>query len=441
MSSYLTYILKTGEEIEKDLNQCQLHVGFEEYLMIKEYDGDLQAYEYQLVSKLRLHEQIDQIISIFEKKQLTNNEHSQEQQKLRVLELKNIVNKIICRFKTMQKDPQKFSKMQNMLHILGFEKKLLKILEHNNLKGDELILVYRIVQFMEFFSKNNPRHSWFLEEYFGTFLKIACPGINISKLATQMVVLNQNISLLQSNFKELLSVFVENFQFLLKSNFKHFTNEERKETHSKMCKSSDYLRVIVTFLCVEAKQFTPSFKTQFLDSVLRIANDLKLFNFSFFERVIEVSSTAKVKGNILKDKKAKIEKNLFYKNELLVNLLSALSLCTQQERNRLMLIKHLSIRDHFERQCDLLKSREPKKKKNSISVETQKTDFTTLFHMVRKRVTEDSLLFRIRKPVLGIQEIQCKRLLPDFDQFFVLFVFEHFGEVPKPFVFFLCFGF
>ncbi|MEM7516698.1 MAG: hypothetical protein AAF368_07220 [Planctomycetota bacterium] len=108
--------------------------------MIKEYDGDLQAYEYQLVSKSRLHEQIDQIISIFEKRQ-PNNEHLQEQKKLRVLELKNIINKIICRFKSMQGDPQRFGKMQNMLHILGFEVKLLKILQQNHLQGDELILV------------------------------------------------------------------------------------------------------------------------------------------------------------------------------------------------------------------------------------------------------------------------------------------------------------
>jgi hypothetical protein len=350
--------------------------------MIKEYDGDLQAYEYQLVSKSRLHEQIDQIISIFQKKQVTNNEYSQEQQKLRVLELKNIVNKIICKFKTMQSEPKRFSKMQNMLHILGFEIKLLKILERNNLKGDELILVYRIVQFMEFFSKNNPRHSWFLERHFKTFLRIACPRIIISKLMIQMITLNSDIATLQNNFKDLLDAFVANFQHLMNTKQKHLTNEERRETFSRVCKSSDYLQVVVAFLCAENGQFTPSFKTQFIDTVLRVANELQLFNSDFYKRIIEVSaiSMKEIKG--CNEKKLKIYKNLCCEHPLLTSLLTALSLCSGQQQNKHMLNKLLSIRSHFEEKCESLKEENPKKKKCTPVKQTQTVDYITLFFMV-----------------------------------------------------------
>lgn len=382
MSCFLTYILTIGEEIEAHLSRCQLHVGFEEYLMIKEYDGDLQAYEYQLVSKFRLHEQIDQIIPIFEKKQSSANEHSQEQQKLRVLELKNIVNKIICRFKTMQKDPKRFRKMQNMLHILGFEVKLLKILERNNLRGDELILVYRIVQFMEFFSKDNPRHSWFLETHFKTFLDIACPRISVSKLIVQMITLNTNTRILQSNFRVLLACFVRDFQHLLHSQQEHLTNEERRDTYSRVCKSSDYLRIVVAFLCAEQGQCSPSFKTQFLDTVLRVSNQLKLFNFDFFRRVIELSEIANKEAQNSTQKKSKIYKNRCCEYPLLTTLLAALSLCSRQQENRHMLNKLLSIRRLFEEHSQQIRDINPRKKKLAPSQKASSSDFITLFSMV-----------------------------------------------------------
>ena len=363
--------------------------------MIKEYDGDLQAYEYQLVSKSRLHEQIDQIISIFEKRQ-PNNEHLQEQKKLRVLELKNIINKIICRFKSMQDDPQRFGKMQNMLHILGFEVKLLKILQQNHLQGDELILVYRIVQFMEFFSKDNPRHSRALEQHFPTFLAISCPRINISKLAAQMVALNRDAGLLRRNFAQLLQAFVTNFRFLLATGRGHLTKEERRDIHAKVARASDYLRVVVAFLCAEGVHFVPSLKTQFLDTVLRVANELRLFNFDFFERVLLISRVARNKDKTVISKvepdapgddrrpeeTLRAEKSLFCQQELLLGLLVALSLCTRHERNRHMLVRFLSIREHFRRQYGSIRDQEPRKKKLSPVQPQPKTDYTALFYMV-----------------------------------------------------------
>jgi hypothetical protein len=112
-----------------------------------------------------------------------------------------------------------------------------------------------------------------------------------------------------------------------------------------------------------------------------VANDLQLFNFNFFERVIEVSAIANQKIKNVKEKKT--EKNIFYQQELLIGLLTALSLCTQQERNRHMLNKFLSIRDHFKQQCAVVKENEPRKKKIGIAKPQPKTDYTTLFYMVR----------------------------------------------------------
>lgn len=172
-----------AERFQAHLDNILLFVGHDEVCVLHDFEGDTKTFGNQVVSIVRLREKIEQILSddLTSQNQLQNISSNDNKQR-RILELTNIINKILAKFTDRLPSPNLFRKMQDLMRILNFHKILTGVLRIKFDKKRHFTMLSKTVKLFEYFCLRNDANTTSLVAYCRYILQLIEHGVPSGRL-------------------------------------------------------------------------------------------------------------------------------------------------------------------------------------------------------------------------------------------------------------------
>jgi hypothetical protein len=175
------------DNFKEHLSNILLFVGREEVYVLRDFEGDSKTFGNQVVSIGRLREKIEQILAddLTSQNQLQNISSSDNKQR-RILELTNIINKILAKFTERLSSPHLFKKMQDLMRTLNFHKILTAILKVKFDKRRHFTMLSKTIKLFEYFALRNEANTTCLVAYCHQILQLIQNGVPSGRLLSSV---------------------------------------------------------------------------------------------------------------------------------------------------------------------------------------------------------------------------------------------------------------
>lgn len=228
------------------IQRAQVFVGPEEFKILKDFDGDLQAYNSQIVSINRLSEQIEQILldDVSMKNKLKN--MSSKNYELRILELTNILNKILGRLIERLDNKNMFKKTQNFMTILKFHEILIKLFKINYneaIQGHKTMLA-KTIQFFEYYTLDNDESKRSLVPYTNLLINVIDKKLKVARVISHIFSAIKSIDV-KKNLLNYLFKKVSELKISIEDILRQDGDTRIKDQREILC---EYIKLIRTFM-------------------------------------------------------------------------------------------------------------------------------------------------------------------------------------------------